>query len=668
MTAGLACGQELVVESFTATADPMVVSLQRRDFNNQLCALVKVQIPRHGLIFEGDVVGETSYSAGEYMVYLCPGAKMFQIRGDDFYPARIKFDDYGVTSLNGGIIYAMRLKVSGGGVSDTKTPKGPGANYLVLKITPATGVSLKIDGQPQQVDASGNARVFLKYGSHSYTVEADGYAPASETVNITSAGKVMRDVVLKSVRASLTVVPETKNCEIYINEELRGTDTWAGELSAGLYRYEVRRPGFESRIGTIELAANDKRTLVVPALEPHIATLNVDCQPVGAEIYIDGNPVGTSPEISAVTAGYHLVTIQADGYKPRVIAMDFVKDETYTISEALEKDSASSMDWVAGLKPVVFRTTPKAFDLAVSKGGELFYITPSDWASQPKAEKNKYNRRGLVLGDGNEMFCLFHFGVKGTRTYKSSYNLYENSMLTEAEYDYIAKNYSRIQSALDSVGISFDDDYYWIQGGKRLKFGSKTSATKSDEAGNRQVLARWKSGETLHVKDFFPRVSWSEYNLAVRRKNKNYYFDVSEWNELSPSEQAVYSKTGIVLRNPDGTGYFCLALEDDTSAGQFYDWSSAMQLAGYLPKEKEADYIAKNINKINDSLEAFGGKKLKTGTESTPWYWTRDEVANDSAKAGVMILGNGPNKNVNLSIGTGTGKKTDRYRVRKVSY
>lgn len=667
MTAGLACGQELVVESFSATADPMVVSLQRRDFNNQLCALVKVQIPRHGLIFEGDVVGEISYSAGEYMVYLCPGAKMFQIRGDDFYPARIKFDDYGITSLNGGIIYAMRLKVAGG-VSDTKTPKGPGANYLVLKITPATGVSLKIDGQPQQVDASGNARVFLKYGSHSYTVEADGYAPASETVNITSAGKVTRDVVLKSVRATLSITPETPGCEIFVNDILRGMDTWSGQLSPGLYSYEIRKSGHESQSGTIELAANEKQTLVVAALTPFYVTLNVDCQPIGAEIYLDGERIGTSPDVfTNIPAGSHLIEIAASGYKKKSVIEDFKTGNVVNITESLSRIVAENSDSGFSGGMVAFRSIPQLYDLAVSRDGTVYFVTPNQWNTLSKEEKAKYNRRGIVLGDDEKLFCMYHFGVIGKRTFKSSSNLYGNSLFTEDEMNLVAANFNKVQAALGKVGVSFDDDYYWVQGGKQVKLGNKVRRANRDSACNRQVVARWPVGKTINTSDFIPRVSWSEYDLRVMRDNKYYFFNLSEWNELSSAEQDKYKKNGLVLRHPKG-GYFCLALDDEPSPNSIGDWTDAMNLSGNLPDTNEAEYIVKNISDINYYLNAFGGKKLFSGWNSTPWYWTRNEVKNNSSKAYVMILGNGPDKSVNLQYGVGTGWKADRYRIRKISY
>ena len=52
----IAGAQELKVESFEETMDVMSSRIQVRDLNGEICALVTVQLPVEGCVFEGGIV------------------------------------------------------------------------------------------------------------------------------------------------------------------------------------------------------------------------------------------------------------------------------------------------------------------------------------------------------------------------------------------------------------------------------------------------------------------------------------------------------------------------------------------------------------------------------------------------------------------------------------
>lgn len=106
---GTIAGQNLKVEQINATMDPMTVPMQRLDANEQICALVKVLYPKAGLVFEGNVVGESPLRTNQYWVYLTAGTKFLQINAPEHYPLRIDFRDYGINGLEGKRIYEVKL-------------------------------------------------------------------------------------------------------------------------------------------------------------------------------------------------------------------------------------------------------------------------------------------------------------------------------------------------------------------------------------------------------------------------------------------------------------------------------------------------------------------------------------------------------------------------------
>ena len=327
-----ALGQELTVLGFRPTSEIMHVPIQRADANNEICAMIRVLLPVSGVTFEGQTVGDSPYNGSEYRVYMTRGTKMLKVNCPGHYPLMVDFRDYGINALEGKRIYELKLKAQTAGVQQQADP---GANYLILNVQPAQGVSVKVDGTSQIVDG-GTVSVYLKYGRHTYHVESDGYASEEGTVEIGPTGKTVKEVRLQSVMATLTVSPETPGCAVYVNDRFKGTGTWGGQLPAGLYRVEARKDGHRPQTVTIELSQRDSRTVTIPALSPVYGIINVNYRPVGATVAIDGMEAGTTPDIFRnVTVGRHTVTVSKPGYQSRQEQVTVGENQTATVSGEL---------------------------------------------------------------------------------------------------------------------------------------------------------------------------------------------------------------------------------------------------------------------------------------------------------------------------------------------
>ncbi len=102
--------QELEIKSFTLSpTDIIASSYQRKDFNGDACALVKVQIIDGIDRVEGNIIGDIVDRGTEKWVYLTEGTKEFRLFPKKHLPIIIKCANYGIEDLKGKQVYVLRL-------------------------------------------------------------------------------------------------------------------------------------------------------------------------------------------------------------------------------------------------------------------------------------------------------------------------------------------------------------------------------------------------------------------------------------------------------------------------------------------------------------------------------------------------------------------------------
>lgn len=84
---------------------------ERKDLNGKSCGLLKIQLNREGVSFDGNVIGNVSYKNGEYWVYLSSGTKSIGIKHPDFMPLSVTFSDFNISSIESKGCYTMQLEL-----------------------------------------------------------------------------------------------------------------------------------------------------------------------------------------------------------------------------------------------------------------------------------------------------------------------------------------------------------------------------------------------------------------------------------------------------------------------------------------------------------------------------------------------------------------------------
>lgn len=102
--------QELTLKSLSIENGDMAASQYiRYDLSNMPCGLVKIQLDVEGAEFEGNVIGQTEYKAGEYWVYMSEGSYMLKVKHPQFVPLDINFRDYNIMRVGGRTTYRLVL-------------------------------------------------------------------------------------------------------------------------------------------------------------------------------------------------------------------------------------------------------------------------------------------------------------------------------------------------------------------------------------------------------------------------------------------------------------------------------------------------------------------------------------------------------------------------------
>lgn len=394
--------QQLRPLSLEPTSDLPNGKLSRVDVNNTPAAIVKVKLPVDGVKFDGNLIGEPMFDVNQYYVWLegyrdgvSPGTRFFDIQCPGTETVRVTFSEISdITLLSPGVIYELRMEVPQFLLGRASSPADTGGNYFVMKVTPPANVWVRVDGQPAEVD-NGEVMMFCRYGEHTYSVEAPGYVSQNGSFSIDRGGdKVVREVALKSSKASVTITAATPGTEIILNGQSKGKGSWSGSLGAGSYRLEASLTGHEPWLGTFDLRESESRTVEIPALTPIYARLDVTSKPSGAAIAIDGKQAGTTPQaFNNLLEGTHQVTVSSPGYRTLTKTVKLSAAEPAVVSEPLAK-AVSEV------------STAQHLSLCVVKDGQISYLNERQWMMMSGYEQEQYEKKGVVINDGANSFVV----------------------------------------------------------------------------------------------------------------------------------------------------------------------------------------------------------------------------------------------------------------------
>ena len=493
--------QKMTVESFEYLPKDLTARTSARNDRNGIpCAVIRVGIALQGVVFDGNTIGAPVYNTGEYLVYVPDGSRQITIRHESYVPLTVLFADYGMERVKSSNTYRLTI-LTGGVISTVQQPQG---NFLVMNVTPATARVSIDNGESRPVNANGTLKVYLQNGSHSYRVEADGYLDNNGSVSMAGSRQQV-SVTLQSTKASLTVKTTTSGSKIYIDEEYKGTDSWQGELTPGTYLVEARKDGFCSVSKTVTLAKQQTESITLPALQHISGSLMVDYEPVDADVYLDNNLIGKSPNVfTNIAAGKHNIKISKAGYADYTGSVTIQENQQASVSGSLLKNSsganissAANNNSVSG-SVVLITVNGVTFNMIKVDGGTFTMGATPEQVNPESNEKpaHQVTLSSYYIGETEVTQALWKAVMGNNPSYFRGDNLpVENvswkdcqtfigklndltgkrfRLPTEAEWEYAARGGKRRNHTQYSGGRRIDDVAWYCDNS-----GSKTHSVKT---------------------------------------------------------------------------------------------------------------------------------------------------------------------------------------------
>ena len=139
--------------------------------------------------------------------------------------------------------------------------------------------------------------------------------PISQTVPEPAKAESPKKSAKIAVYGNVSIASAPEGADIYINDIRKGkTPLVLHDLTAGEYEISIRKDGFETH--TEPLVVNGSATTEVTAiLTQNYGALQIESDPPGAEVYIDGRKSGVTPvTLARIENGDHTVKVVRSGY------------------------------------------------------------------------------------------------------------------------------------------------------------------------------------------------------------------------------------------------------------------------------------------------------------------------------------------------------------------
>jgi eukaryotic-like serine/threonine-protein kinase len=172
-------------------------------------------------------------------------------------------------------------------------------------------------------------------------VTKDGYQPVQTALTVKTGEVKDQKISLESLARGLFVSTEPAGADVFINgAKQSGQTPVTVPLAAGSYNLVIRLQGYDPYSGSVQVKENAQTQLNIPLTErnaSHVAWAQVESDPKGAEILVDGVPTGqVTPARVQVPSGSHRIILKLDGYQPVKRAFQVSVGGSVFISEPLK--------------------------------------------------------------------------------------------------------------------------------------------------------------------------------------------------------------------------------------------------------------------------------------------------------------------------------------------
>ena len=184
----------------------------------------------------------------------------------------------------------------------------------------ARSVQFQVEPNTARIDVDGGlgfalgASYLLLPGDYRLSAKADGYTDLETTFTVGDAADQRLRFSLQRLPGRLTLLVEPA-AEVFIDGNPRGSTPLAPlELAAGTHELMLRAPRYRVHQAPVQIEGGGVEQTLQVKLERGWAPVSLRSLPSGAEIRVDGQPAGVTPQTLELGEGSHAVELRLAGY------------------------------------------------------------------------------------------------------------------------------------------------------------------------------------------------------------------------------------------------------------------------------------------------------------------------------------------------------------------
>jgi len=180
----------------------------------------------------------------------------------------------------------------------------------------------------------------LAPAQYSLEVQKEGYQSVQTALQVKRGDVQDQKIKLESLAKGIFISSKPPGADVFINGAKQSGQTPVTlPLAPGQYNLVLRLPGYEAYAGGIQIKDNIQTQLDVTLNEKsatHIAWAQVNTNPKGAEILVDGTSTGQfTPARVQMPSGLHNITLRLSGYQQAKRTVQVSEGGTVLVDEAL---------------------------------------------------------------------------------------------------------------------------------------------------------------------------------------------------------------------------------------------------------------------------------------------------------------------------------------------
>lgn len=212
----------------------------------------------------------------------------------------------------------------------------PAYGFLHVTSVPESGALVFVDGKKMGETPFMSDKIAS--GEHKVMVMKEMYERMERTVEVTDDSITEVIMEMKADFVYVTVTTD-KQADIYVDGERKGQGSWTGKISKGKHLFEAKRYSHHTTMRTVELMTENEVNVTIPDPVPVYGILNVESEPMGAKIYLDGELKGETPAVvSNVLIGSCDLRLVKDGFVPVDKTITIKENEVLEVKEKMQKE------------------------------------------------------------------------------------------------------------------------------------------------------------------------------------------------------------------------------------------------------------------------------------------------------------------------------------------